>query len=135
MTVATNKKLPLTKKEGEAICWGLALIGDFIEREPTGPADPLAILLTLGYSRPVITRAIDGLWEVAYGDTLTDDLTDLERHILRLCVENTDWITIYRTCAPTKSSPPHIDEALAALRSLATKFEKLGIEVNHLPYE
>lgn len=130
-----HKKLPLTKKEAEAICWGLARIGDFIDREPDGPTDPLAILLTLGYSRPIITKAIEGLWEVAYGDTLTDDLTELERHIFRLCVENTDWITVYRTAAPTKDSPPHIDEALAALRSLAAKFDKLGIEVNYLPFE
>jgi hypothetical protein len=135
MTVATFKRLPLTKKEGEALCWGLARIGDFIDREPDGPADPLAILLAMGYTRPAITVTVEGLWETAYGDTLTTDMTELERHVLRLCVENTDWITIYRTHAPTKNSPAHIDEALAALRSLATKFEELGIEVNHLPFE
>lgn len=134
MTV-THKKLPLTKKEGEAICWGLARIGDFIEREPDGPTDPLAILLTLGYSRPIIAKAVEGLWEVAYGDTLTGDLTELEGHILRLCVENTDWITVYRTSASTKYSKPHIEEALAALRSLAAKFDELGIEVNYIPFE
>lgn len=130
-----NKPIPLTKKEGEAICWGLGRIGDFIEREPHGPADPLAILLAMGYTRNMITVAIEGLWDVAFGDVLPDEFTKLEGHILRLCIENTDWITVYRTAAPTKYSQPHIDEALSALRSLAAKFEKLGIEVNHLPFE
>ncbi len=130
-----HKKLPLTKKEAEAICWGLGRIGDFIDREPDGPTDPLSILLTLGYSRPMISKAIEGLWEVAYGDTLSDKFTELEGHILRLCVENTDWITVYRTAAPTKHSQPHIDEALTALRTLAAKFDELGIEVNYLPFE
>lgn len=134
MTVI-NQRLPLNRKEAEALAWGLAGIGDFIDRRIESPTDPLAILINLGYSRDQIGEAVEGLWEVAYGDWLAGGWTDLEKAILRCCIENTDWIGVYRTSEPTKSSPGHIEEALAALRSLAAKFEHFGIEVNHLPFD
>ena len=127
--------IPLTKKEGEGLMWGLAQIGDHLDREPTEPTDPLYILLQEGYTRPQIKDAVNGLWEVAYGDWLGEDWPTLERLILRLCVESTSWISVYRTTAPTRDSPALINEALTALRTLSAKLDKLGVEINHIPYD
>lgn len=134
MTVETLP-IPITDKEGEALMWGLAQIGDYLDRTPTEASDPLYILLHAGYTRPQIKMGVEGLWEVAYGKYLGGGWTELEKTILRLCVENTSWITTYRTTAPTRDNPGFINEALGALRSLAAKFDKLGVEINHLPYE
>jgi hypothetical protein len=127
--------IPLNDKEAEALMWGLAQVGDNIDRKVEEPTDPLFGLMAMGYTRPAIAEAVGGLWEVAYGHKLEGDWTELEEAILRACVEQTTWINVYRTHPPTKDSPPHINEALKALRTLAAKLDKLGIEINFIPFE
>lgn len=126
--------LPLSPKEGEAIMWGCAQIGDYIGQDVGDPTDPRFILLNAGWSREAIKTACEGLEEVACGTTLGPAYTPLEQAILRCCVENTSWIDAYRSNEPTKNSPACINQALAALRSLAGKLETLGIDINHIPF-
>lgn len=127
--------IPLNDKEAEALMWGLAQVGDNIDREVEDRTDPLFDLLAMGYTRPTIAKAVEGLWEVAYGHKLEGGWTELEEAILQACVEKTTWINTYRNFAPTKDSPPHIAEALEALRTLAAKLDELGIEVNFIAFE
>lgn len=133
MTVE-DRPIPISAKEGEALMWGLAQIGDHLDRIPTEADDPLFILLKEGHTRKEIAGAVEGLWEVAYADTLSGGWTTLEQLILRLCIENTSWVTAYRNQAPTRGNDGFIDEALGALRSLAKKFDQLGVEINHIPF-
>jgi hypothetical protein len=119
--------LPLSRKEAEAIMWGLAQIGDYLDREPTDPADPLRRLLDLGYTRESIGETCEGLFAVAYGDWLASPLTSLEGDILRMCVESTSWVAAYSLEGISTT------EARTTLRSLAAKLDKLGIDINHIP--
>ena len=114
--------------------WGLAQIGDEVDRIPEHATDPLSILLDEGWDRPAIKQAVNGLWEPVFDARLSSDLSAIERSILRTCVENTNWIAVYRTTPPTRDDPQHIEEALGALRSLATKLDTVGVAVNHLPF-
>lgn len=126
MTVMT--RVPLTPKEGEAIMWGLGQITNYPDRGVLSETDPLGILLSEGFSREAIMETGNALYEVAYGDWLTDAITPLEKAILRVCVENTTWLSAYE-----QDMPSRLPEAKAALRSLATKFEAIDIHVNHIP--
>lgn len=128
----TSQRIPLTSKESEGLLWGLAQIGDYINREVSDPTDPLFILLADGWQRRAIARACDDLSPVAVGNWLAGDWSALEQAILRLCVENTSWIEIYRTHDITADNPIMIEEALAALRSLARKLDAFGVEINHI---
>lgn len=123
----------ITDKESEALMWGLAQIGDHLDRRPTDPSDPLRIALDAGYSRKAIALTCAGLFAQVYTDWLTGPFGDLDKLLLRLCVENTTWVTTYRTTEPTRSSPPLISEAMEALRTLSKKLEAFDIEVNHIP--
>lgn len=127
-------RIPLAEKEGEALMWGLAQIGDYLNRRPNQPNDPLFILLNEGWSRKAIGEACERLFEVAYGDWLSEPWTDLERSILRCCIENTTWIETYRTHQPTAGNSAEITRALETLRSLATKLDAFGIEIAHIPF-
>lgn len=128
----TSERIPLTSKESEALLWGLGQIGDYVNREVTDRADPLFILLADGWTRRAIARACDELSPVAVGNWLAGEWSELESTILRLCVENTSWIAVYRTHDLTAGDPTQINQALAALRSLAVKLDKFGIEINQL---
>lgn len=134
MSIKT-KPIPLSAKEGEAIMWGLAQIGDHLDREPTEESDPLYILLKSGYSRKQIGECVEQLWPVAYSNYIGGGWTELEQLILRLCIENTSWISAYRNNEPSRGKDSFINEALSALRSLAGKLDLLGVEVNHIPFE
>lgn len=134
MTI-TRQLIPLSTKESEAFMWGLAQIGDYVTRITADPADPLFILLAAGWPRRAIANACEELMPVVCAGSLTDELSPLERAILRLCVENTTWIDCYRTHEITADNPVLIEEALSTLRSLAAKLELLGIEVNHIPFD
>ncbi|UIS25265.1 hypothetical protein [Erythrobacter phage vB_EliS-L02] len=127
--------IPLNDKEAEALMWGLAQVGDNIDREVTDRTDPLYGLLALGYTRPMIAKVVESLWEVAYGHKLEGGWTELEKAILKACVESTSWINVYRTHPPTNTSPPHIAQALEALRTLAAKLDEFGVEVNFIAFD
>lgn len=113
--------------------WGIAQIGDKVCRKTDDPSDPLFILLADGWTRRAIGLACDGLMPVAIGNWLAGEWTELERTILRLCVENTSWIDAYRNHHPTAGDTTMINEALTALRTLAAKLDSFGIEVNYIP--
>ena len=123
-------RVPLTEKEGEAIMWCLAQIADYPDREVLSKTDPLGVLLKEGFARNEIIITANAMFEIAYGDWLTSPMTELEKTLLRVSVENTTWIGEY-----LRSLPHLVGEAKAALRSLATKLDAFGIHVNHIPVE
>ena len=69
----------------------------------------------------------NGMFEIAYGDWLSDPMTPLQKSILRVCVENTTWID-----QNLRVLPHMVKEANAALISLAQKLEAFDIHVNHI---
>lgn len=123
-----HTRVPLTEKEGEAIMWGLGQIVNYPSRRPRSDTDPLSVLLNEGFRREAIMTTGNDLFQLAYGDCIQEPLSELERAILRVCVENTTWVEQY-----IEHRPQQAEEARATLRSLATKLETLGIEVNHIP--
>lgn len=123
----------LTLKESEALLWGFAMMGDYAHEPPDDETDPVYLLLKAGYRPEQFEAACKRLRPMALDDYLREPFSDLEKMILRLAVENTSWITTYRTHAPTRDSPMLIREALTALRTLAAKLEDFGIEVNYIP--
>lgn len=127
----TITHVPITKKEAEALAWGLAQIGDYLDREPTEASDPLFILLSDGFSHEAIGSTCTDLFIVAYSGVITSPLTNLEKAILRLCVENTSWIDSHHRSVA--SSPAMISTAKQTLRSLAEKLEFFDITVNFIP--
>lgn len=127
MTDVTTR-VPLTAKEGEAIMWCLGQIVNYPDRPVLSVTDPLGILLNEGFAREEIMDTGNGMFEIAYGDWLSDPLTPLQKAILRVCVENTTWVTAYVTDMPSLAY-----EARATLRSLATKLEAFDVDVNFIP--
>lgn len=125
-------QMPLEPKEGEAIMWGLAEIGDRMDEIPDDIWHPLNIIRYEGYGDSEIKEAIDSIWEVSFNDYMGTVFTQLESLILRVCIENTSWVDNYKENPMTKGDAHSINEAKQALRSLALKFEKLGIEINHI---
>jgi hypothetical protein len=121
-------RVPMTAREGECIMWMLSLLVDYPDRTPESETDALFVLLKEGFKQPEIVRVADSMFELAYGNWLHDSLTDLEKAILRVSVENTTWLMTYR-----EKLPHLVTEAQKTLRSLATKFEAIGIDVNHIP--
>lgn len=119
---------PLTRKEGEAIMWGLGQIVNYPTRKVLSETDPLGVLLKEGFSRSAIMRTGNDLFGIAHERALKEPLTELEKAILRVCVENSTWLEPY-----LENSPGLVEEAKATLRSLAAKLETVGIEVNHIP--
>jgi hypothetical protein len=86
MTIMVTR-VPLADKEPEALLWGLSQLTDVPNREPRGPADPFSVL---------------------------EPLTDLEKAILRVCVENTTWLQPY-----IENRPEYVAIAKKTLRDLA----------------
>jgi hypothetical protein len=123
-----HTRVQLTPKEGEALLWGLSIIRDVPERVPTEATDPLAVLFSLGWDRKDIMAAANDLYEFAYGDYIAEPLNDIDKDILLVCVENTSWLQPY-----VEHRPELLGVAKQALRGLAAKLEKFGIEVNHIP--
>lgn len=124
----TITRVPLTVKEGEAIMWCLGQIANYPDRPALSSSDPLAVLFAEGHERAEVMAAANAMFEMAYGDWLVDPTTALERSILRVCVENTTWITAY-----VQDLPGQVPEAKATLRNLAGKLELVGVEVNYIP--
>lgn len=130
--MTTITKVPITDKESEGLMWGLAQIGDHAHRKNvTDPSDPLFILLSMGYKAGNIKDCCEGLFELAYAHCLNDQLTQLERIILRLAVENSSWVWHYKHHCPEETTMAN--QARKALRSLAEKLELIDISVNYLP--
>lgn len=125
--------IDLDEKDREIIAWGLGQIVNYPDRAPEGPGDPLFVLLDMNYPRAVIMPTAEAMFELAYGWTLTDALTALERDILRVCVENSSWVTAYIECGPTADDPSAAAASRGHLRSLAAKLDQLGIEINFMP--
>ena len=123
--------VPITPKMGEAIMWGLAQIGDQPRRTAEHPSDPLFILLQR-WPRREIMKTCAGMWQMAYGDVIREPLTDLQKDILRCCVENTTWLESYVHNELIGPSSLLVGEAKAALRELAAALEALGIDVNDI---
>jgi hypothetical protein len=120
--------IPLNEKEGEALLWGLSIIGDLPERDIEGPQDPLGVLLNEGFSRHDLAERCKALENFAYGNCIVAPLAEIDRSILRACVENTTWLKAY-----AQYLPELLDVAKAALRTFARKLDQLGVEVNHIP--
>lgn len=120
--------IPLEIKEAEAIMWGLGQIVNYPNRGVLSETDPLAVLLDEGYDRAAIMKAGNELFSIPYDKWIKDPLTDLEKSILRVCVENSTWVGTY-----AEKSPHLLNDAKATLRSLAKKLEPFSIEVNHIP--
>lgn len=130
----TLLQVPISLKEAEALMWVAGQIGNWPERKPKDDRDPLAVLLAAGYNRSAIMEAVGAIEQIAYNKLISEPLTALERDMLRVCIENTSWIETYRTHEPTAHVPALIEEALAALRSLAKKLDRFGIEITHIPF-
>ena len=125
-------QVPITVKMGEAIMWTLAEIGDRPDRVPTDPTDPLLILLSK-YDRSDIMKTVEGMWDMAYGDWISEPLTDVQKDVLRVSVENTSWITAYYENHLVTDKAAYTNEARTVLRELALRLEAFGIEVNFIP--
>lgn len=123
-----TERVQLTGKEGEALLWGLSIIADVPHRVPTDPNDPLAVLFANRWSRDDIMACAKDLHEFAYGDYLAGPFNDLDKDILRVCVENTTWLQPY-----VEHRPELLGVAKQALRGLAEKLDQFGIEINHIP--
>ena len=121
-------RVPLTEKEGEAIVWCLGQIANYPNREAQSETDPLFVLFSEGFERSEIMQTANAMFEIAYGDWLSDPLTPLQKAILRVCIENTTWVCEYHLTLPHL-----LPQALPTLRSLAVKLEAFGIEVNFIP--
>jgi hypothetical protein len=127
MTIMVTR-VPLADKEPEALLWGLSQLTDVPNREPRGPADPFSVLFSEGFERKAIVTAATALHEFAYDGHIIEPLTDLDKAILRVCVENSTWLYPYG-----EFRPEYVPIAKKTLRDLAAKLEMFGIEVNHLP--
>jgi len=125
--------VPITPKMGEALLWTLAEIGDVPDRPPADKTDPLFVLLDEGYARADIMPAVLGMFQFAYDKEISEPLTDLQKAILRVCVENSSWITAYYENELVVDKVKYTNEARATLRELATRLEAFGIEVNFIP--
>ena len=108
--------------------WGLGQVVNYPDRAVLSETDPLGILLDEGFSREAIMKTGNDMFQVAHGDWLSDPLSNLEKAILRVCVENSTWVTCY-----VEHSPSIAGQAKATLRSLAAKLEAFDIEVNFIP--
>lgn len=122
----------LSVKEVECIMWCIGYIGDIPNRPSNGPDDPLTLLQQTYSTRDIVKacRQIEsrfGCWVY----TLPTGLQKIEQDILRLCVENTRWIEVYKDALPHR--PDMKKEAHDTLLSLARKFDEIGIEVNYMP--
>lgn len=128
---ATLTRVPIDEKEAEALVWGFAQMGDYAHLKPTGPSDPLHTLREAGFGPKAIREACDILFGLACTRWLVDPFTELELLILRLAVEQSSWLDHYRRHIEDHAG--NVREGQNALRSLATKFEAFGIEVNVIP--
>jgi hypothetical protein len=95
---------------------------------PEQQNDPLAALLAEGFDRKEIMAAGPRLYEFCFGDFIAEPLSEVEKAILRVCVENTTWLQPY-----IDLKPEMVGIAKKTLRDLAAKLETFGIEVNHIP--
>lgn len=127
--------IPLTAKEAEAIMWTIGQVTNFPDRPTTGDRDPLYVLFDMGFARADIMPTALAMQKWCFRDlaAIVKPVSVLQAAILRVCVENTTWITPYRTMEPTRGNPDMIEEALRTLRGLAVKLESLGIEITHIP--
>lgn len=121
-------RVPLTGKEGEALMFALTFVVDIPNRTPEEQNDPLAILFAEGFGRREIMACGPRLYDFCFGDYIEEPLSDVEKAILRVCVENTTWLQPY-----IDLKPEMVGVAKRTLRDLAAKLETLGIEVNHIP--
>lgn len=76
--------------------------------------------------------AIDRIYDPIEDRKIPVPLSEVEKDVLRECVEGSIWLQPY---VSGPSGQKHLDEARATLRDLARRFEGLGIEINHLPFE
>lgn len=120
---------PLGLKDSEAIMWCLGEIFDRPDREPTEAGDPLRALLDAGWPREAIMLAGPSMWAIADGDWLEEPMSDLQKDILRACVENSSWVAAYIQNGPAGGNE---DDARRTLRNLAEKLETFGIECNFI---
>lgn len=127
----TLTRVPIDEKEAEALVWGFAQIGDYAHLKPTGPNDPLHTLRDAGFGPKAIREACDTLFGVACTRWLCQPFTELELLILRVAVEQSSWLDHYRL--HIEDPAEHVRVGQDALRSLATKFEAFGIEINLIP--
>lgn len=127
-----TKPVTLTAKEAEALMWASAEMVDLVD-----PSESRAVaeMLNRGWPHASIRKAGTELENIAAVRVLPATIGMAVRDALIVAVENTTWIECYRTADQTKDSPGHINEALVTLRSLATKLDTLGIEINHIPYD
>lgn len=83
------------------------------------------------WGRSKVQGAIDRLYDPVEEDrAIPEDLSDVERDVLRECVEGSIWLRPY----VGGYSPVMLEEARETLRDLARKLEPVGVEINHIPH-
>lgn len=126
----SERKIRLETKELEALMWCLGEIADRPDRVPEDPTDPLAVLLAAGWPRDDIMEAATRLLEDVYMFHLGEPFEDIEREILRVCIENGSWVHAYIKLGPAGGTA---EDCRRALRELAKKLEEnFGIECNFI---
>ena len=125
----------INQKEKEALIWTLAEVLDRATQTPAERTDPIYILRSAGHKPKDFRKAAERIEKQVYAGKLEAPFSPVEMLILKICVEQSSWINQYRTGGPTAGNKALIDEALATLRSLAAKFEALGIEIVHIPFD
>lgn len=130
MTEKRTMFVLITPKETECLMWGLAQIGDYPDRPATELTDPLFILEKT-FKRSAIIECCEAFFQsFESGRHLFYPMTELERAILRCCLENTSWLSSYDEANLSEEMKR---EARKALRDLAFKLEPFGVEVSYLP--
>lgn len=74
-------------------------------------------------------RAVSKLRPFLEGRMLPEPLNIYEQQVIAAAIEDSDWPLAYR-----ENLPEHVEAAHAALRTLARKVERLGIEVSRIAH-
>lgn len=88
--------------------------------------------LTPKWGRAKVEESIDRLYDPIEDREIPEVLTDVDKDVLRECVEGSLWVGAYARHGP---SAAHLSEARATLRDLSRLLEPMGIEINHIPAE
>lgn len=108
----------VTDKEMEALLFVMddaGLIGKLLERR--------------GICWANTEKATERLRPLLVGRMLPSKLSKIERLVVQVCIEDSDWPLAY-----AEHRPEELDQSLSVLRGLARKVERLGIEVDRIAH-
>lgn len=83
------------------------------------------------HSEAQVVEAIQSLYDPVEHRFIPVPLSDVERDVLRIVIEESLWIKAYVDNGPT---PEHVEEARQTLRDLAKLLEPHGVEVSRIAY-